>query len=181
MTVKDFSGATINSTTSNGSGVYSFPSMSSGNYQMTIVPAAPWGGVNGTDALNILRHFAQIAPLTGMKLAAADVNASHSVNGTDALLVMKRAAGQISTFPAGDYVYNYDTVIMNGSSVTGNIEMLCFGDVDASYVPAKKSSESVGLAREGSLAAESFSEFDFPVKMKTGMLVGAITLGFYYP
>ena len=138
MVVKDFAGATINSTTTNTSGVYTFPSMASGNYRMTITPSNVWGGVNSTDALNIMRHFAQIAPLTGMKLAAADVNASHSVNGTDALLVMKRFAAMISSFPAGDYLYHYDTVIMNGSNVTGNIDMLCFGDVDASYAPEKK-------------------------------------------
>ncbi|MEI6436564.1 MAG: T9SS type A sorting domain-containing protein, partial [Bacteroidota bacterium] len=118
---------------------------------------------------------------TGMKLAAADVNYSHSVNGTDALFVMKRYSGLITSFPAGDYLYNTDTLIVNGSAVTNNLEMICFGDVNASYAPAKKSTESVGLVREGSLLVESFTEFDFPVKLKTGMQLGAISLGFYYP
>ena len=181
MVVKDFSNATINTTSTNTSGVYTFPSMASGDYKMTITPANPWNGGNATDALNILKHFAQITPLTGMKLAAADVNASHSVNGTDALLVMERWATMISSFPAGDYLYHYDTVIMNGSNVTGNIDMLCFGDVDASFTPTKKSSASVGIIHEGSVVVESFTEFDFPVKLKTGMQVGAISLGFYYP
>jgi hypothetical protein len=181
MAVKNFSNATIASTSTNASGVYTFPSFVSGNYKMTITPSNAWGGCNSTDALNILNHFAQNSLLTGMKLAAADVNYSHSVNGTDALLVMKRYSGQISSFLAGDYLYHSDTVIVNGGNVTNNLDMLCFGDVNASYAPTKKSSASVGLVNEGVLAVESLREFDFPVKLKTGMQVGAISLGFYYP
>ena len=180
LVVKDFANTTINSATANGSGVYALPSMASGSYTMTVTPTV-WGGINSTDALGILNHFTQIIPLSGMKLAAADVNFSHSVNGTDALLVMKRYSGQISTFPAGDYLYNYDTVIMNGSNVTGNIEVLCFGDVNASYTPATKSTLSTGLVLEGTLQVESNTEFEFPVRLKAGMQVGAISLGFYYP
>ena len=45
----------------------------------------------------------------------------------------------------------------------------------------KKSRGSVGLVYEGSILVESFSEFEIPVKLKTGMQVGAISLGFYYP
>jgi hypothetical protein len=181
MVIKNFAGTTIASTTTNASGVYAFPSFVSGNYRMTITPAAPWSGANSTDALNILNHFAQITPLTSMKLAAADVNMSHSVNGTDAMLVMKRYSSLITSFPAGDYLYHCDTVYTSASNVTNNIEMICFGDVNASYAPAKKSSASVGLVHEGSLLTESFTEFDFPVRLKTAMDVGAISLGFYYP
>jgi len=182
MVIKDFAATTINTTTTNASGVYTFPSMASGNYKLTITPSAPPSAVfNSTDALGILNHFAQIIPLTGMKLAAADVNYSHSINGTDALMVMQRYTGGITTFPAGDFLYNYDTVIMNGGNATGNIEMICFGDVNASYAPAKKSTGPVSLALEGSKVVESFTEFEIPVKVKTGMQIGAISLGFYYP
>ncbi len=182
MTVKDFANTTIVSTTTNTSGVYGFASMASGNYKLTITPAVPpQACVNSTDALNILNHFAQITPLTGMNLACSDVNFSHSVNGTDALLVMQRYTGGIATFPVGNYLYHYDTVIMNGINVTGNIDMICFGDVNASYEPAKKSSGNVGIIHEGSQIVESFTEFEMPVKLKTGMQVGAISLGFYYP
>jgi hypothetical protein len=72
-------------------------------------------------------------------------------------------------------------VIVNGSNVTNHILLQYFGDVDASFTPAKKSTGSVGLVHEGSLLVESFSEFDFPVTLKTGMEVGAISLGFYFP
>ncbi len=181
MAVKTFANVTVASTTSNTSGVYAFPAFPSGNYQMTITPAAAWGGVNSTDALAILNHFAMIAPLTGIKMAAADVNYSHSINGTDAMLVMKRYSGQISSFPVGDYLHSTTALTVTGGNVTNNLEMICFGDVNASYGPAKKSTGSVGLVHEGSVLTESWSEFDLPVRMKTPMEVGAISLGFYYP
>lgn len=181
MQLKNSSGTIIASTTSNGSGNYSFAKVPSESYNLVITPSDPWGGSNSTDALKILNHFAQVSLLSGMKLGAADVNFSHAVNATDALLVMKRYAGQISSFVAGDFMNHSDTVIENGQLVTNNILMLCMGDVNASFSPALKNSQSVGLIQEGSLTVGSFTEFDFPVRMKTGMMTGAISLGFIYP
>lgn len=181
MAIKNFGGTTIASTTTNSSGNYTFAPFTSGNYQMTITPTNAWGGGNSTDALNILRHFAQIELLTGMKLAAADVNKSATVNGTDALFVMKRFAGQISTFPSGNYLYHTEALTINGNQITNNLRMLCFGDVDASYAPAKKDNPPVNLAYNGSVEVNSFTEFDLPVTLKTGMKVGAISLGFHFP
>lgn len=181
MVIKDFGGSTIASATTNTSGNYSFAAFASGNYQMTITPTNVWGGVNSTDALNVLRHFAQIEALTGMKLASADVNKSATVNGTDAMLIMRRFAGLITSFPAGDYLHHSDTIILSGSTVTNNIKMICFGDVDASYAPAKKSSGSVFLAYNDTLSVSSNDEFDLPVRIQSGVKVGAISLGFYYP
>lgn len=183
MAIKTFAGANVTTTTSNTSGVFAFPTVASGSYRMTITPPSPTAPCNSTDALNILNHFAQISLLTGMKLAAADVNYSHSINGTDAMLVMKRYSGLITTFPAGDYLYHTDTLIVNNTTgaVTNNLDMICYGDVNASYAPAKKSTGSVGIVYEGSLLVSSYGEFEYPVKLKTGMQVGAISLGFYYP
>ena len=181
MVVENFGDTNIANTTSNTSGVYAFAPFTSGNYQMTITPAAPWGGVNATDALLILNHFAQITPLTGMNLAAADVNYSHTVNGTDALFVLKRWAGMITAFPAGDYLYHTDTLIVNGNLVTNDLKMICFGDVNASNEPAKKSSSPITLIHEGTLFVPSFTEFTIPVKVKSSLAVGAISLGLWYP
>lgn len=183
MAITTFAGANVATTTSNTSGVYAFPTVVAGTYKMPVTPPSPTAPTNSTDALLILNHFAQISLLSDMKLAAADVNYSHSINGTDAMLVMKRYSGLISTFPAGDYLYHADTIIVNGSTgaTTYNLDMICYGDVNASYAPAKKSTQSLGLIYEGSLLTNSFEEFEFPVRMKTGMQVGAISLGFYYP
>ena len=181
MVIKNFQDTVIATTASNTSGLYTFSSFPSGSYKMTITPAAPWGGVNSTDALLVLNHFAQINLLTGLNLSAADVNNSHTINGTDALFIMKRYSGLITSFPSGDYLYHSDTVIVNGNQITNNIRMICYGDVNASNTPAKKSSSTVGLVHEGSLLVSSFDEFDLTVKLKTGMQIGAASLGFYFP
>ncbi|MBE0638137.1 MAG: right-handed parallel beta-helix repeat-containing protein [Bacteroidales bacterium] len=181
MAIKDFGGTAIASTTTNLLGNYTFAPFTSGNYQMTITPSNAWGGGNGTDALKILRHFAQLETLTGMKLAAADVNKSSTVNGTDALFIMKRFATLINSFPSGDYLWHTESLTINGNQITNNIKMLCFGDVDASYAPAKKDDPLVHIIYNGSVTIGSFTEFDVPVKLKDGMKVGAISLGFTYP
>jgi hypothetical protein len=183
LTIKNWGGTTVASTTANTSGVYTFAAFPSGNYRMNITPTHTWGGVNSTDALAILNHFAQILPLTGMKLAAADVNASHSINGTDAMLVMKRYSLMISSFPAGDQLYHTTSLSVNltTGAVTNNMDMIWFGDVNASWTPPAKTASQVGLVYEGNLQLGSNTEFELPVRLKTGMEVGAISLGFYYP
>jgi hypothetical protein len=65
--------------------------------------------------------------------------------------------------------------------VTNNLDMVWFGDVNASWVPPAKTASQVGLVYEGNLQIGSDTEFELPVRLKTGMEVGAISLGFYYP
>jgi len=181
MTIKDFGGTTIATTSTNTSGVYTFTSIPAGNYTMTITPSDEWGGANSTDALGILNHFVQSSLLTGMNYAAADVNYSHSINATDAFFVMMRYSELMSSFPAGDYLYNSDTVIVNGSQVTNNFLMRCFGDVNGSYLEPTKSGSYVSLNYNGQLNVPSFTEFDLPVRISNASEIGAISLGFNYP
>jgi len=71
MEIFNFEGTPIANTTTNASGHYSFAPFTAGNYTLDISPSDSWGGVNSTDALLILKHFAHLDTLTGMKLAAA--------------------------------------------------------------------------------------------------------------
>ncbi len=181
MEIYDYSSSLITSTVTNGLGHYAFSSIPSGNYTMEISPSNVWGGVNSTDALLILNHFAHIDTLTGTELAAADVNVSQTVNGTDALFVMKRYATMISSFPSGDWLYNTVNLAINGNLVTNDFEMLCFGDVNSSYAPAKKDDGSVSLVYEGNQVIQSYEEFTVVVSINDMIEAGAISLGFYYP
>ncbi|MCF8403922.1 MAG: T9SS type A sorting domain-containing protein [Bacteroidales bacterium] len=181
LEIFDFAGSPIANTTANASGHYAFSSIASGNYTMEITPSNSWAGVNSTDALLILRHFAHLDTLTGVELAAADVNVSQTVNGTDALFVMKRYSTMISSFPSGDWLYNTVNLNVNGNLVTNDFEMLCFGDVNASYNPAKKDEGSVWMISEGSQIITSYSDFDLSVSVKDYLSTGAISLGIIYP
>ncbi|MDD3878059.1 MAG: right-handed parallel beta-helix repeat-containing protein [Bacteroidales bacterium] len=169
------------STTTNTQGIYVFDSIPSGSYLLSATPFSGWGGVNATDALIILNHFSQTDTLTGMPYAAADVNLSTTINATDAMLVLKRFANLISDFPAGDYLQHSENISSNGVEVINNIKMLCFGDVNASYDPSNPKSSDINLISESILSLPSFTETYIPVKVKSGISTGAISLGFYYP
>lgn len=181
MQIFDFGGSPIANTVTNGLGHYAFPSISSGNYTMEITPSNAWSGVNSTDALLILNHFAHLTTLTGVALAASDVNVSQTVNATDVLFVMRRYTGLITSFPSGNWLYNSVNLEVNGNEVTNDFEMLCFGDVNASYIPAMTDESPVTLNYEGSLEISSFTDFDIPVTIQNSIEVGAVSLGFYYP
>jgi hypothetical protein len=108
--------------------------LANGTYQITVSTDHPWGGVNATDALLILKHFTGMSLLSGLPLKVADVNADQYVNSVDALLVLKRFTGMISTFVTGDWLIEPKTVNFTGSGPGPvHIPGLCFGDVNASY------------------------------------------------
>jgi hypothetical protein len=172
----------IDSTATSSMGEYAFAPVQSGSYNLNIAPAESWGGVNSTDALLILNHFAHISYLTGINLAAADVNKSNTVNATDALFIMNRFVGITNSFPAGNAFMEIDTVIVDNGEVTNDLKMLWFGDVNNSYAPpANKEVSSVTLEQEGSIIVSSFTEFNLPVRLQTANDFGAISLGFYFP
>jgi hypothetical protein len=179
--IEDFDNFPIASTNTNDDGEYLFSAFTSGNYQMNIIPVDEWGGVNSTDALIILNHFAQVDTLTGMKKAAADVNQSGTINATDAMMVMRRFAGLIDSFQVDDYLSHVENAVVNGDLVTQDYLMLCYGDVNASYEPLGFKNSGVNLEHENSVSVNSFTEFDLPISISSGMNIGAISMGFYYP
>jgi hypothetical protein len=74
--------------------------------------------------------------LSGIREKAADVNASGYINSTDALLCLKRFVGMISTFPAGDFVYLPESVVIgNSNNINFDIQILNTGDTDGSLNP----------------------------------------------
>ncbi len=108
--------------------------LANGTYALTATTDHPWGGVNATDALLILKHFTGMSVLSGLPLQAADVNADQYVNSVDALMVMKRFTGMISAFAAGDWLFEPKAVNVNSlNSAIIKLRGICLGDVNASY------------------------------------------------
>ena len=108
-----------------------------GNYWTTAISTKYWAGVNATDALRINQHFAGVAPLTGVRLKAADTNGNGAVNAGDALLASRRFSSIISNFSSvGDWVSETAQIsISTGTpTYTRNIKMLSTGDVNGSRV-----------------------------------------------
>ncbi len=173
----------VATTTTNAIGNYTFSSVYAGSYVVKAAPNKPWGGGNSNDALLILKHFAVNPPLTGLYLKAADVNASGVVNSSDALLVAQRFVTLITSFPAGDWVSdeNVVTIPVTGGNVVNNFNVLCTGDVNGSFTPAAKASETVQVTNKGSKQVSSYSNVELPISVTKDMSVGAISLVLNYP
>jgi hypothetical protein len=117
-------------------GNYSFGNIPNGVYNLSPICTKQWGGVNSTDALKVLRHFTGLTLLNGVRLAAADVNASNSVNSVDALLIAKRFVALTSSFIVGDWIFEQHQVQVSGTGAqTIDIKGVVYGDVDGSYIP----------------------------------------------
>jgi len=122
--------------TTDATGAFLLPLVAAGNYDVVVTPNTPWGGVNATDAVLILRSFSGSAPLNGIRLTAADVNGSASVNSTDALNALNRFTGALQTFSVGNYAASTSSYTATGTGTGSlNVSMLCYGDVNASYQP----------------------------------------------
>ncbi|MCX6269993.1 MAG: dockerin type I domain-containing protein [Bacteroidetes bacterium] len=135
--LQTMSGEVLQITSTDYLGRYSFCQSSEGTFQVVVTSTRPTGGINSTDALIALRAYMGLGPLTGLTWKAADVNASGYINSTDALLILQRYVGSISTFPAGNWVFETGTVTLSGgNSIILNINGLCYGDLDGTLVPA---------------------------------------------
>jgi len=163
-------------------GAYEFTGLVPGAYTLTASSTKPWGGVNSADALLVLKHFANYAALTGIRLIGANVNADGAVNSVDALLIAKRFVNQITSFPAGDWAFETSNVVIGSANVVQNFEGLCYGDVNGTYTPPfVKNPATVNLNTAGVKAIRSYESFELPINVNADLKVGAISLVVFYP
>jgi hypothetical protein len=174
--------AVVGTTTTNANGFYSFGNLTPGTYSVHASCNKPWGGVNSADALLILKHFAGITVLAPFKALAANVNADAAVNSIDALMAAKRFVNQISSFPAGDWLFQANTVSLGTTNATNDFKANCFGDVNGSYTPPYvKTPPTVSLNTTGVKEIKSYESFSLPINVTTSMKVGAISMVVFYP
>ncbi|MCK9204416.1 MAG: M28 family peptidase [Bacteroidales bacterium] len=136
--LKNASGTVIGTTTTNASGNYSFINIPNGNYSLEAATTKPWGGVTAADILLYKKHIIGIEQLEGIYLAAGDVNASGTLTAIDVMDMQKRIGAIISSFPAGDWLFNAPSFSINGSNLTQNFYGISYGDANGSYIPAVK-------------------------------------------
>ncbi len=171
---------TTDSTLSGQGGMYALR-LKEGTYQIQASTDAPWYGANATDALVIARHATFYTNLTGLKLDAADVNLSSSVNATDALLVMRRFVGKVDSFAAGDWVVQSFVPQTFTNDRVLNIDLINTGDVDASNVPNKAAQDYVRLSYTPAPIIAKDYVAEIPVFLREGGELGAISLELVLP
>jgi hypothetical protein len=137
------SGDASGSTSSDGSGNYTLSSIpSGGNYTVTPTKAAlapGSAGITTVDVVAIQRHFLNLGtPLSGCRLAAADVNGSSGIDTVD-VIATQRFFLSLSTGIANVGKYQFNPVNRSYPAVvtdqTGqNYDALVFGDVASPFV-----------------------------------------------
>jgi hypothetical protein len=177
----EMNGNLLDSASSNAAGNFYFLEADPGQYIVKNSINKTWGGVNATDALRVLLHFSQQLPLNGNHLAAADVNSSGSYNAIDALLIAKRFAALIESFPSGDWYSKEDTVNLGIGNVTLTQSALCYGDVDGSFIPALKTTPKVALQVENFVMVNPGEVIEVPLISLQDFTAGAISLVINYP
>ncbi|MFM7701315.1 MAG: dockerin type I domain-containing protein, partial [Bacteroidota bacterium] len=89
--LKNLTGATLVSDTTDSIGFYALVGVPNGTYRLdAVLNGGTGGGANATDALLASRHFGQLTFLSPWALVAADVDGNGQVNNTDALLIARR-------------------------------------------------------------------------------------------
>ena len=130
------------STLSDGAGSYQFSSLpAGGSYIVTptksaVAPGSP--GIDTVDVIAIQRHFLQIAPLSGCRLKAADVNGDNAVNTVD-VQATQRFFFSRTTGIANVGKYQFNPVNRNYPGIASNqsgqdYDAIIYGDTAAPYV-----------------------------------------------
>lgn len=176
-------------TSTNGThGFYSFVSVPHDDYTLGVTCSAPWAGtpgVSATDALIVELHTAGVLtpPLSGLRLAAGNVNASGAVNATDALFIKKRIVGDITSFPAGDWVFGNGIIHAFTSPVSiYDFKGLCTGDVNGSYNPVVgvKEGTTPVLTYDMVIPVNVNETFTLDLRTTSETVFGAVTLFLAY-
>lgn len=165
-------------------GYYQFTGVPQDDYTLAVSLAAPWAGIAGVTALDALLVELQTAgvlnpPLAGLRLGAADVNDNNTVNATDALLIKQRIIGAITSFAAGDWVFDNGVVhAFPGPVSVYDFEGLCTGDVNGSYNPVAgvKSTSRIEAIAEGIQQVGLNTSFTFDLRSAISANLGAMTL-----
>ena len=160
LDLKNNQGNVVSTTVTNTSGNYSFSGIADGSYTIEASVAKPWGGVTAADVLLFKKHIAGITPLSGIFLAAGDVNGSGSVSASDVLLIRKRITTIINSFSVGDWLFDPDPVTVNGGNVTQSFNGLTFGDANGSYQLSGLKNTIPGIRQTGTLILEPNGTFN---------------------
>ncbi|HRY33954.1 MAG TPA: M6 family metalloprotease domain-containing protein [Bacteroidales bacterium] len=165
------------STQTDGQGTYLAQNLPAGNYNVSSNITKSWGGGNATDALKMLQHFAGQITLQGMKLAAADVDASGFVNAADALTVAKRFVNMISVMPSGDWLSDPVNVsLAENDTAVADLTAICYGDVDGSNIPALALQPGVVLTAAGALDITAAEPVSVPLHAVHAESLAALSL-----
>ena len=161
-------------------GYYLFTGVAPGNYRLVAdFPTGVWGGNNATDALIISLNTIGSWPLYWLRDTVADVNIDHVINSTDALYIKERVAGNITSYPAGDWKFT-DTTVTHNLTSNVNLKGLCVGDVNGSYANPFKEASFLSAVEDEVITVPVNQSFTYDIKSNAVAQLGAMTLFMNY-
>lgn len=197
--LRDGAMAIVATTTTDASGHYNFTTVSNGDYTLEVETAKSWGGGNSTDALAIQRtalnwSFPWWTPAPFVN-SVGDVNASGNLSSLDALKVKQRTVYLINSFNAGDWAFwaldaavnfiNFNSntaryAYTHNGATTLDIKAMCYGDVNASFLPGSSKS-LLAVQSENVLDVIENNVFQLPVQLLSENEIGAMSIFLNYP
>ena len=181
LKLKNSNGNTVTTTSSDNSGNYIFDNIYNGNYSIEAITDKPWEGITSTDVLLLKKHIVHISQLNGLFLACGDVNSSGNLSVTDVLLIKKRIASIISSFPSGDWLFNNLPFAVENNNVIQNFNGIIYGDANGSYNLTK---DIVAVNQQGTISIapvyDSNGEIAVPVHVSDMPNLGAFQFTISY-
>lgn len=164
-------------------GYYEFPNINGAStFGLTATYDAPWIPANATDALAVQLKVIDLFPQPFFPLVgeAMDVNNSTTISSTDALWIKQRAIGMVTYFPAGDWVFTPDMLVVPNDGPY-DIYALNAGDANRDNYPnSTKAAPAIDLVTDGTMNVVTGKVFELPIRIKDASQFGAITLDLGY-
>ncbi len=173
-------GTLLRKDTTDSQGFYQFTGLNNGFYTLNASTPKAWGGVNSIDALTIMKYFTGVVSLSGMKLLAADVNASGYVNTVDAQQIARRFVNIISSFSAGEWLFSHDTTTIANNNHVIHLKGICVGDANGSYVPGAKEGNIPLLYTKGRISLNINNTVDIPIVMENETEISSVSMVMNY-
>ncbi len=185
LVLKNSSNAIVDNTISAvPTGTYTFRCLAPDTYTIEASTTRAWdlAAANSTDALMIAKASVGSITLSAFRQVAGDVNLSGYLNSADALYVMKRFVGTVSSFPSGNWVWNIpNPIAVASTNLTKNIQALMTGDVNGSYTPSIPKTSLYSMETNGQLTIPEGSETALPIKIRDGFEASALSLVIDFP
>ncbi len=124
----------LNTTTTDNTGLYTFTGLADGDYTLKPDVQLPWGGVSAMDVTLYKKMIIQTLSTTPFIKQSGDVDNSSSLSTMDLTFIKQRIIQKITTFTSGDWLYNPTSVTISGNNVEKDVQALCYGDANGSYV-----------------------------------------------
>jgi hypothetical protein len=167
----------IETQTTDANGSFTFDQVANGSYTLGFSTSKPWGGITATDALLTARHASFVSQLSGLRLKAADVNNSNTVNNTDALQISRRQSSVITSFSAGDWVFDQVALAVQSDTQQLVVKALCVGDVNGSNTPNinLRSTQLLMKSDHALISRSTDGLILYPISTMTSVEVGSVS------